>query len=233
MKKILLLMAIILPFALISCGDDKDEPTPPDKDDYVDLGLPSGTLWATRNVGANKPEDFGDYFAWGETTPKTVYAVENYKWGGYDSNGEFHLSKYNDNVSYGPIDNKTELDPADDAACVHYPNGRMPSDEQIRELCSKCSWQWTQRNGVNGQLVTGPNGKTLFLPATGYYYSRDGSLLKDVGYVGACWTRMLNPDDVINARCMAWGNGDDRNRVSSAILRTSGLTVRAVRASKN
>lgn len=232
MKKILFLMAIALPFILISCGDDKDEPAVPDKGDYVDLGLPSGTLWATRNVGADKPEDIGDYFAWGETTPKTTYVVENYKWGGYDSNGEFYLSKYNDNPRYGAIDNKNELDPADDAASVHYPHGRMPSDEQIRELCSKCSWQWTQRNGVNGQLVTGPNGNTMFLPATGYYYGSKSSL-KEVGSSGACWTRTINLHDVPNARCMFWGDWDDRGWECGAILRTSGLTIRAVRATQN
>ena len=230
MKKIFLLMAIILPFALISCGDDKDEPAV--QDDYVDLCLSSGTLWATRNVGADKPEDIGDYFAWGETTPKMAYVVENYKWGGYDSNGQFYLSKYNDNAWYGPIDNKNELDPADDAASVHYPHGRMPSDEQIRELCTKCSWQWAQRNGVNGQLVTGPNGNTIFLPVTGYYYGSKGSL-EEGGSVGTCWTRTLNPADALNARCMFWGDWDDRGWECGAILRTSGLTVRAVRASKN
>jgi hypothetical protein len=231
MKKVFLLLAIALPIVFNSCKDDKDEPLP-DNHEYVDLGLPSGTLWATRNVGADKPEDIGDYFAWGETTPKTTYVVENYKWGGYDSNGEFYLSKYNDNPRYGAIDNKNELDPADDAASVHYPHGRMPSDEQIRELCSKCSWQWTQRNGVNGQLVTGPNGNTMFLPATGYYYGSNSSL-KDVGSSGACWTRTINLNDAPNARCMFWGDWDDRGWECGAILRTSGLTIRAVRASKN
>ncbi len=218
MKKVFLLLAIALPIVFNSCKDDKDEPLP-DNHEYVDLGLPSGTLWATRNVGADKPEDIGDYFAWGETTPKTTYVVENYKWGGYDSNGEFYLSKYNDNPWYGAIDNKNELDPADDAASVHYPHGRMPSDEQIRELCSKCSWQWTQRN-------------TMFLPATGYYYGSKSSL-KEVGSSGACWTRTINLDDAPNARCMFWGDWGDRDRECGAILRTSGLTVRAVRASKN
>ena len=105
MKKVFLLLAIALPIVFNSCKDDKDEPLP-DNHEYVDLGLPSGTLWATRNVGADKPEDIGDYFAWGETTPKMAYVVENYKWGGYDSNGRFYLSKYDDNPRYGAIDNK-------------------------------------------------------------------------------------------------------------------------------
>ena len=78
MKKILLLIAIALPFVFISsCGDDKDEPVTPDNHEYVDLGLPSGTLWATCNIGAANPEDMGDYFAWGETAPKEIYGMDN------------------------------------------------------------------------------------------------------------------------------------------------------------
>ena len=78
MKKILLLMAVALPFVFISCNDDKDEPDP-DTHEYVDLGLPSGTLWATCNVGAESPEEYGDYFAWGETESKTTYNWSTYK----------------------------------------------------------------------------------------------------------------------------------------------------------
>ena len=73
MKKVFLLMAVILPFVFASCGDDKNEPAVPDNHEYVDLGLPSGTLWATCNVGANTPEEYGDYFAWGETAPKNDF----------------------------------------------------------------------------------------------------------------------------------------------------------------
>ena len=94
MKKILLLMAIALPFVFISsCGDDKDkdEPVTPDNHEYVDLGLPSGTLWATCNIGATIPEGMGDYFAWGETAPKEIYDMDNYKW--YNSSSD-KLTKY-------------------------------------------------------------------------------------------------------------------------------------------
>ena len=80
MKKIFLLMAVALPFLFVSCSDDKDEPEIPDNHEYVDLGLPSGTLWATCNVGANSPEEYGDYFAWGETEPKDIYEWTTYKW---------------------------------------------------------------------------------------------------------------------------------------------------------
>ena len=90
-------MAIALPFVLISCSDDKDEPENPKEHEWVDLGLPSGTLWATCNIGANRPEEYGDYFAWGEVSPKKAYSHDNYKWSDY--------SKYNE------TDNKTELEP--------------------------------------------------------------------------------------------------------------------------
>ena len=129
MKKILFLMAIALPFVFISsCGDDKDkdEPVTPDNHEYVDLGLPSGTLWATCNIGASIPEDMGDYFAWGETAPKEKYDMDNYKW--YDSSSD-KLTKYCTDDKYGTVDNKTELLPEDDAAYVNWgPMWRMPTD---------------------------------------------------------------------------------------------------------
>ncbi len=160
----------------------------PDEGDWVDLGLPSGTIWATRNVGASAPEGYGDYFAWGETEPKSYYDWSTYKWcnGSYDT-----LTKYCTRSPYGYngfVDNKTELDPSDDAACAHYPGGRMPSLEQIKELYDNCTWQLTQRNGVNGRLVTGPNGNTMFLPAAGY---RCYESLDHVGWYGYFWSRTL------------------------------------------
>lgn len=125
MKKILLIVAIALPFVLISCGDDKDEPDNLKEHEWVDLGLPSGTLWATCNVGANAPEDYGDYFSWGETKPKDNYDLNTYKWYNHD---DMYYTKYNQDYSSGYYDEsgnyvsvvapdgKTELDPEDDAA---------------------------------------------------------------------------------------------------------------------
>ena len=219
MKKILLLMAMALPFVFISCSDDKDEPESPDSHEYVDLGLPSGTLWATCNVGADSPDEYGDYFAWGETTPKEEYEWSTYKW--YDrSNGK--LTKYCTDSKYGTIDNNTELLSEDDAAYVNWgKNWRMPSLEQIRELINCCSWQWTMRNGVNGQLVTGPNGNTMFLPATG---NRQKLYHLDAG-VGFYLSRTLKSDRPHDACGLyfgsdgwIWGYGP----------RKYGQTVRAV-----
>ena len=161
---------------------------PTDEPDYewVDLGLPSGTLWATCNVGANSPEDYGEYFAWGETAPKGTYYWSNYKWckGSYTT-----LTKYCTVAVYGYnefVDNKTELDPQDDAAYVNCgPLWRTPTKAQIDELRDKCTWLWTTQNGVNGGLVTGPNGASLFLPAAG---ERWYNILDDgVGSGGYYW----------------------------------------------
>ena len=161
---------------------------PANLDGYVDLGLPSGTLWATCNVGASAPEEYGDYFAWGETEPKGYYDWSTYKW----CNGnEETLTKYCDESSFGYngfVDNKTELDPEDDAACAHYPGGRMPSWQQIQELCDSCTWKWTQLNGVNGMLVTGPNGNTMFLPSADSKYDSPHSSFGPGGYY---WSRTL------------------------------------------
>ena len=158
--------------------------------EYVDLGLPSGTLWATMNVGASSPEDYGDYFAWGETTPKDVYNWSTYKWCNGSSDT---MIKYCTNSSYGYngfVDNKTELDPEDDAAYVNWgPEWRMPSLDQIKELFNECDWQWTTRNGVNGRLATSKhNGASLFLPAAGWRYDDE---LRDLGSYGYYWSRRI------------------------------------------
>ena len=194
------------------------------EDDYVDLGLHSGTLWATRNVGASSPEDYGDYFAWGETEPKEVYTWDTYKWNNSDDSGHFYLTKYCYESQYGDRDGKTMLDPVDDAACVHYPGGRMPTLEQIWELRHSCTWQWTQRNGVNGLLVTGPNGKTVFLPAGGYRWEDS---LQSVNSYGCYWSLSLG---VSPAAYSMEFNSDGWQRDATPI-RPYGFLVRAVHES--
>ena len=203
--------------------------------DWVDLGLPSGTIWATRNVGASVPEDYGDYFAWGETAPKDYYYWTTNKWwqgGYYDANDNYHhggYTKYCSDSGYGYegfVDNKTELDPSDDAACAHYPGGRMPSWEQIMELVNSCTWQWGQRNGVIGQLVTGPNGNTMFLPAAGYRWHES---LVYAGADGNYWARTVDSNDPYVAYYLDFGSGTWGNWTNW--YRRSGHTVRAVRVS--
>ena len=189
--------------------------------EFVDLGLPSGTLWASRNVGANSPEEYGSYFAWGETAPKEVYTWQTYKWCNGSKNT---ITKYCTNGDYGIVDNKTELDPEDDAAYVNWgPSWRTPSKEQLDELREKCSWQWTRINDVNGRLVTGPNGNTIFMPAAGSYW---GSWNYDKGSWGYYLSRSLSLDESNRICILDFTSGSvflDYNG------RYAGYTIRAVR----
>ena len=160
--------------------------------EYADLGLPSGTLWATCNVGASSPEEYGDYFAWGETSPKSEYNWSTYTWcnGSYDT-----MTKYCQQSGYGYngfTDSLTELLAEDDAATANWGSGwRMPSLDQIKELYNSnyTTTTWTTQNGVNGRKITSKNGNSIFLPAAGYRY--DASL-DDAGSYGNYWSRSLS-----------------------------------------
>ncbi len=136
--------------------------------EYVDLGL--SVNWATFNVGANKPEDYGDYFAWGETEPKSTYDWSNYKW---CRGSETTLTKYCNHSGYGTVDNKTTLELSDDVAAVNWGGKwRMPTTDEMYELKDQCTWTWTTLNGVNGYEVTSnSNGNSIFLPAAGIRYN--------------------------------------------------------------
>ena len=194
--------------------------------EWVDLGLPSGTLWATCNVGASSPEELGSYFAWGETATKDFYDWSTYKW---CNNNYMKMTKYCTVSNYGNdgfVDNKTELDLEDDAAYVNWgPSWRIPSYEQFEELCTSCTSLWTQHNGVNGLMFTGPNGNNLFLPATGMLW---GKGLGGVGADGYYWSRTLYnyPNDafilIFKSNVLSYWD---------CSYRSIGLTVRAVRAS--
>ena len=135
--------------------------------DYVDLGL--GVKWATCNVGANAPTEYGDYFAWGETTTKTDYSWDTYK---YCKGTDTTITKYCYDSLYGNYrfaDNKTTLDSKDDAATVNWGGSwRMPTDDELTELREQCKWRWTTHNGEDGYKVIGPNGNSIFLPAAGF-----------------------------------------------------------------
>ena len=190
----------------------------------VDLGLPSGTLWATCNVGASAPEELGDYFAWGETEPKDDYSWTTYKW----CNGSDHtLTKYCTYDYFGTVDNLTVLYPEDDAATVNWGSSWcMPTKEQFLELSSHCSKIWTTRNGVTGYLYIGPNGNTLFLPATG---KRMGNSHQESGTRGYYWSRSLVENITYSAWCLNFGSDYMQ---SSSNSRNLGITVRAVRMSQ-
>lgn len=162
--------------------------------DFVDLGLPSGLKWATINVGASKPEEYGEYFAWGETKPKDDYSWLTYKFRvSGDSYKNVKLNKYCNKSTYWdssePMDNKTVLDPEDDAARVNWGGSwRIPTSAEWEELMTDCTWTWTAQNGVYGELVTGSNGKSIFLPAAGSY---NNALLEEAGSWGGYWSASI------------------------------------------
>lgn len=186
----------------------------------VDLGLPSGTLWADRNVGADSPEAYGNYFAWGEISTKSTYNWSTYKWckDPYDT-----MTKYCTKSSYGKVDNKTVLDLEDDAAYVNMgAEWRMPTETQMSELNSKCTWTWTKQKGTKGYKVTGPNGNSIFLPAAGY---RDGSYFSNAGSRGYYWSASLHESYPYSAWVVSFNSsGYD----TYSCYRGFGVTVRAV-----
>lgn len=155
--------------ALVSCnsGDD-DENIGGDVRSYtscpdshhphlIDLGLPSGTKWACCNVGASKPEDYGGYFAWGETTEKNYYYWDTYIHCDGSSTTEHDIGEDIAGTQY-------------DAATTNWGSPWvMPNKEQIKELESRCTSEWTTENGINGCRFTGTNGASVFLPAAGLY----------------------------------------------------------------
>ena len=193
--------------------------------EYVDLGLPSGTLWATCNVGASSPEEYGDYFAWGETQPKNTYNWSTYKYCNDD-----YLTKYCNESDYGYngfTDKLTVLQSGDDAATTNWGSDWcMPTKEQWEELQKNTTNKWTTQNGVNGLLFTASNGNSLFLPVAGHRW--DGGLYL-VGSYGSYWSSSLYTVGPYGAWNFDFGSGSygmlDGNRVG-------GQSVRAVRSAR-
>jgi len=189
--------------------------------EWVDLGLPSGLLWASHNVGATGPEDYGNYYAWGETATKTTYNWRTYTYG-----NDF-LIKYCNYSTFGLngfTDTLTILQPGDDAATSNMGNGaRTPTKAEWQELLNNTTSTWTSRNGVNGRLFTASNGNSIFLPAAGYRL--DGGL----SYAGSCgryWSSSLNA----GYSKYAWNfYFDSGGQYMDSCSRTSGFPVRAVR----
>ncbi len=136
----------------------------------IDLGLPSGTKWACCNVGAHSPEQYGEYYTWGETGEKSKYTLENYA---YYNNSTYEYIHIGNDIS------GTQYD----VAHVKWDDiWRMPTDDEGWELVEKCFWKWTIYNGVNGMMITGPNGNRIFLPAAGYRWSDDLYLAGEKGF---------------------------------------------------
>lgn len=167
--------------------------------EYVDLGL--SVKWATCNIGASIPEEYGGYYAWGETSTKeeqagTGFASAPYEWSDYKYclGQSYTLTKYCTDLSYAYItnvkDNKTKLDISDDAANVNWGGQwRMPTKSEMEELKSKCRWEWSEKNGIYGYIVWGVNANCIFLPSAGYI--NENSLESHSGRPGYYWTNNL------------------------------------------
>ena len=194
--------------------------TNPQEPEWVDLGLPSGLKWATCNVGASMPEVDGNYYAWGEIEPKEVYSCSTYKW----CNGSnTTLTKYCTDSSKGKVDNETILESMDDVVTVTYGGKwRMPTCDELKELKTECIWKRTTSKGVSGYTVTGPSGKSIFLPAAGYRYSSD---LLDAGSYGSCWSSSLGTSYSDDAYYLYFGSDGVSWYYDS---RYYGLSVRGV-----
>ena len=192
-----------------------------DGHEWVDLGLPSGTKWAATNVGANTPEGYGNYYAWGETTTKSTYNWSTYKW----CKGSFNTqTKYCTSSKWSKVDYKLDL--SDDAAYVNWGSSwRMPTSTEQDELSntSYTTWTWTTQNGVKGYKVTSKsNGNSIFLPAAGYRFD---SSLYDAGSNGKYWSSSLNTDYSDRAYFLILNSS---NVCSTIGPRFSGFSVRPV-----
>jgi hypothetical protein len=202
-------------FSFVSC--DKQDL----KDDYqaVDLGL--SVKWATHNIGAEKPEEAGVYFSWGETRMEVTrpFLWDTYKWGKKDS-----LTKYCTEAEKGVVDNRLVLDENDDAAYVCWGgNWRMPSTEEFEELIERCDWEWVELNNQLGYEVIGPNGNSIFLPAAG---AVDANIILEFNKIGDYWTNELFKDDSNTAARFYFYNG--KKTLEYGGNRYMGMTIRPV-----
>ena len=199
--------------------------------DWVDLGLPSGVLWAKCDLGANAPEEYGNYYAWGEISPKEVYNWNTYRYGTADGEGNLlTLIKYNTHSDYGTPDSLTILRATDDAATMAFGIGsgaRTPTKEEWQELIDYSTVEWTTMNGVNGlKFASITNGNTLFFPAAGMRYGSELHGVDGCGF-GFYWSSSLDT----NSPSDAWAFCFDANNPVHVgkSNRRYGFTVRAVR----
>lgn len=170
--------------------------------EWVDLGL--SVLWATSNVGASSPSDYGDYYAWGETKTKSSYTEGNSK-------------------TYNVVMPDISGEPKYDAATANWGEGwRMPTDEELEELIDKCDWQWTTQGGHNGYKVTGPNGNSIFLPAAGWRYV---SSLNNAVDSGLYWSSTPGGSGTLDSYGLLFFSG---GRNVDWSLRYGGQSVRPV-----
>lgn len=198
---------------------------------YVDMGLPSGMKWATCNIGATSPEDYGDYFAWGETKPKNTYSWSNYR---YSNGGLFTLTKYCNNPANGYngyTDNLTTLEACDDAATANWGESwRMPTYRELQELVDVCTSEWVILNGVRGRMFTGPNGNSIFLPATHWYNFgyEETNYGGEYDYGGCYWSSSLVLPEAHDGLFLSIHSERCEDCFNNGVFRYMGLFVRAV-----
>ena len=236
-----MMLAAAALMALTACSKDNEdnpipepipepavEPVAESTVEWVDLGLPSGLLWAKCNIGASVPEESGDYFAWGETQAKEMYNWNAYRYCTADAEDNLTtLTKYNTMTDFGTVDNLTTLESCDDAATACIGNGaRTPTKADWEEFLENTTAEWTTINGVIGCQFTAANGNCLFLPAAGGNYGLGIAL---AGTNGLYWTASLHTDEPDEA----WGF-----RIVSTVPlqlvgygdRKRGFCIRAVKA---
>ena len=183
--------------------------------EWVDLGLPSGALWATCNVGADTPEAYGNLYAWAETATKEEYYFGTYK----------YIDDLNSMSKYNESDVLDVLQHVDDAATANWGYGwRMPREEEMRELVDNCTHEWTTQNGVNGFLFKSKNGKQIFLPAAGNIC--DGNELDGAGVIGFYWSSSIGPEYPEYAWYLYFAS--DEFEMALMYARCCGLSVRPV-----
>lgn len=190
----------------------------------INLGL--SVKWANLNIGATVPEDYGVYLAWGELLPKSEYSWNTYKFGSSTT-----ITKYCNRNNYGEVDNKTTLEPTDDAAHVNWGGSwRMPTRAEWIELRTKCTWTWTTLNGVKGYRVSATNGNSIFLPAAGYY---DGMAIINTGTDGFYWSSSLYTSSPFDAHSIGFISDyicdiNDYNDINNRFSRHFGHSIRPV-----
>lgn len=215
MKKIFYLIALVaVCFLFVQCEQNElnQDYGKHNGHEYVDLGL--SVKWATCNVGANSPEEYGDHFAWGEVKPKYYYHWNTYKYY-YELNNNFTKYTSRDQIV---------LDIKDDVACVNWGGmWRMPTKAEQTELVNNCTWTWSTQNGVNGYKVTGINKNSIFLPAACFMVADSLCLVGRGGY----WSTYLKPDTLQDATAYFLYFNSDTMGVTY-YPRSVGLSVRPV-----
>ncbi len=215
-----LLAFLFFSIGLTACDEEEiEEEEPVIFHEYVDLGLPSGLKWATMNVGAERPEDYGYYFSWGEVTEKDMYA-----WSESSYEYDYHEGTL---LSFGIIDSCGNLTYDYDAASVNWGDEwRIPTEKEFKELIDCCNWVWTNENGVNGFIISSKaegNTNSIFLPAGGF----NSYKLTKVDEICSYWCANISDNDSPFYSTTFQGSPEEK-KLGIINLRYTGQTIRPV-----